>query len=118
MANRIFTRTNIIIFGVIVVLPMLYIAYDVVKSSFFGAEIGEACTDGGDCKGAGAWCVKSADNKTHYCTRACAGDSSCPTKWTCGDSGYTTSVKFASGSSTGKRAVNVCWRDKKVPMSQ
>ena len=118
MQNRIFTRTNIIIFGVIVVLPMLYIAYDVIKSSFFGAEIGEACTDGGDCKGSGAWCMKSADGKARYCTHACAADAACPSKWTCGDSGFTSSVKFGSGSSTGKRPVNVCWKDKKVPMSQ
>lgn len=108
MLKKYMTPTNIGIFGIIVVLPMLYIAYDVVKTSFFGAKIGEACQQSTDCNGAGAWCLPSDDGKPRVCSRTCANDASCPSGWKCGDSGYTRSVKFASGSSTGKVGVNVC----------
>lgn len=44
MPKRIFTRTNIIIFGVIVVLPMLYIAYDAARA---GAKRASSVDDAG-----------------------------------------------------------------------
>lgn len=106
----IFSKTNIIIFGGLFVLPMIYIGFTFVRTRYFGAEQGAACSTASDCKGAGAWCMKAPDGSSSFCTHACGTAKSCPEGWACGDSGYTRSWKTSSGTSMGKTPVNVCWQ--------
>lgn len=115
--RRLLTPTNIIIAG-LVALTMLYVLVDYVRNEYFGAEVGESCATASDCKGSGTWCLDKADKSGKYCSKQCVADSQCPAKWTCGDSGFTSQIRYKSGATGAKRAVNVCWMDQKVPMSR
>ncbi|MDB4942954.1 MAG: hypothetical protein JWP97_2488 [Labilithrix sp.] len=117
MLKKFLTPTNIIIGG-LVLATMLYLAFDFVRTNYFGSEIGEACKTSSDCKGGGnTWCLEKADKSGRYCSTACAGNGNCPAKWSCGDSGYTKQMQYKSGATGMKTAVNVCYMDQKIPMS-
>ncbi|MEI8254533.1 MAG: hypothetical protein WCJ30_02550 [Deltaproteobacteria bacterium] len=55
-----------------------YVGYRV----YFGAKIGEACTDSNSC--AALFDVQCLHDPTgSYCTRMCAARNDCPTEWVC-----------------------------------
>ena len=114
--KKILSPFNLIIAG-IVALVMLYLAFDFVKTRYFGAKMGEPCKEASDCNGGRSWCMETADKTGRYCTHECVVQTACPASWTCGDSGYTRQTRYSNGSTGMERPVNVCYKDQNVEMA-
>jgi hypothetical protein len=113
--KKIFSPTNLIIAGVFALI-MLYVAFDAVKRNYFGAKMGEPCNEASDCNGR-SWCMETADKKGRYCTHDCVSQAACPATWTCGDSGFSSQLRFSNGATGVKKPVNVCYKDQAVKMA-
>ncbi len=117
--KELFSKTNIIIFGG-AALVMLYIAFVFVKATYFGANLGDACSQATDCKAAVPWCMKEPEGTAKFCSHACVSDAACPAGWTCGDSGYDQVLSKSTGPVGIAHGLNVCWKPGKgaPPMRQ